>query len=245
MNQADYVISVFRRHYDAAQPPPGFACLELGPGDSLASVLVSKAFGASAVYLVDAGDYASRDPAIYTAVAARLRELGMAPHAPPVGRFAEMLRSSGAQYHTGGLRSLREIPSACVDLVWSQAVLEHVPRAEFLETLVEMRRVLRPHGVATHQVDLRDHLGGALNSLRFSDNAWEGRLMSHSGFYTNRIRFQEMLTLFDRAGFAADVRQRDQWQAVPTPRDRMARQFRGLSDDDLRVASFFVLLRPK
>jgi SAM-dependent methyltransferase len=244
MNQTDYVIAVFRRHLDAARLATGFVSLELGPGDSLASMLVARAHGGSAMYLVDAGDFASRDLAVYAAVAQRLAETGT-PVAVPLDSVARMMHACKAEYVTGGLMSLRSIPSASVDHVWSQAVLEHVPRGEFLETLVELRRVLRQDGVATHQVDLRDHLGGALNSLRFTDAVWEGRFMARSGFYTNRIRFVEMLDLFEQAGFAAEVLQRDEWPAVPTPRQCMSERFRWLPDDDLRVSSFFVRLRPR
>ena len=49
--------------------------------------------------------------------------------------------------------------------------------------------------------------------------------MSNSGFYTNRIRYSEMLDLFKQAGFEAEVAHTDRWATVPTPRRKMAPHF--------------------
>jgi hypothetical protein len=120
-----------------------------------------------------------------------------------------------------------------------------VRREEFDETLRELCRVLRPGGVASHEVDLRDHLGGALNNLRFTERRWESRAFFRSGFYTNRIRFREMLRRFDRAGFAVALSEVWRWNGVPTPREGMAPEFRSLPADDLCVKGFTAILRPR
>jgi hypothetical protein len=90
---------------------------------------------------------------------------------------------------------------------------------------------------------LKDHLGGALNNLRFSERRWESPLFSRSGFYTNRIRYSEMLTLFREAGFAIEWVKPVTWKALPTARERMHLAFRSLPDEDLKVSGFDVLLR--
>ena len=41
--------------------------------------------------------------------------------------------------------------------------------------------MIRPGGLCSHVVDLKDHLGGALNNLRFSQRVWESRTMAGSG----------------------------------------------------------------
>ena len=65
----------------------------------------------------------------------------------------------------------------------------------------ELFRILKPNGVCSHRVDLRDCLDGGLNNLRFSEARWEDALFRKSGFYTNRIRFREMVEIFEQAGF--------------------------------------------
>ncbi len=248
MDQPEYAYVTFRRHFDRAGFPRragGFVALELGPGDSLFSALIARAFGAAGSYLVDVGDFARRDMEPYRAMAAYLAEQGL--EAPDVARFhsvAELLAACGAQYLTGGLASLRAIPDQAVDFIWSQAVLEHIRRADFFDTLCELRRVLRDDGVGSHRVDLKDHLGGALNHLRFSERVWESGWMAGSGFYTNRLRYSEMLRWFEQAGFAVEVISVDRWDRLPTPRARLATGFREWSDEELCVAGFDVVLRP-
>ncbi|MEP6888985.1 MAG: class I SAM-dependent methyltransferase [Nitrospirales bacterium] len=155
-----------------------------------------------------------------------------------------ILAACRATYGTSGLSSLRAIPDKSVDFVWSHTVLQHIRRAEFLETMRELRRQLRPNGLSSHWVDLQDCLGGSLNNLRFSKSIWESSFMVQSGFYTNRIRYSEMLGLFKEAGFEADVIHIKRWDRLPTSRSKLSRAFRNLSDEDLCVRVFHVILRP-
>jgi hypothetical protein len=108
--------------------------------------------------------------------------------------------------------------------------------------LRELRRIQRQDGVSSHRVDLRDHLGGALNNLRFRERTWESGFVSRSGFYTNRIRYTEMLKLFREAGFEVEVTNVERWTHVPTACHKMATPFRDLSEEELTVSGFDVLL---
>ena len=244
-----YAYGVFGTHYERspfAGKGGNFTCLELGPGDSLFSGLIAKAFGAAQCHLVDAGDFCRRDTAPYLAMAEFLARAGQPlPAGTRSGDLDALLAGCGTRYWTEGLASLQAIPSASVDWIWSQAVLEHIPRREFLATLVQLRRILKPDGACSHRVDLQDHLGGALNNLRFSAATWESDWMRSAGFYTNRIRFAEMAQLFDAAGFAAEYPTVSRWDALPTPRHRMDAAFARLDEDDLRVSGFDVLLFPR
>ena len=222
----------------------GKVVLELGPGDSLATAVIARALGASRTYLVDAGPFATFDPAAYTALQQYLETQGLRP--PDVGRCSsrdEMLALCGAEYFTDGLEGLRRVPAQSVDRVFSQAVLEHVRRAEFDDTQREVARVLKTDGIASHQVDLKDHLGGALNSLRISESTWEADWMVASGFYTNRLRFSEVLDSMRRAGLAPETTDVQRFAALPTPRPRLAPHFRAMTDDELLVKQFDCIAR--
>ncbi len=157
---------------------------------------------------------------------------------------AELLARCASVYSTRGLESLRGIPDASVDFVWSHAVLGHIRSNEFLPIQRELRRILRRDGVCSHRVDLMDHLGGGLNNLRFSQRFWETDWLYRSGLYNNRIRYGRMLKLFEQAGFQTEVVQVDRWTRLPITRSRLAAEFRGLSDHELSVSAFDVLLRP-
>lgn len=109
----------------------------------------------------------------------------------------------------------------------------------------EFQRILKKDGIASHQVDLRDHLGGGLNNMRFSHKIWESGFFAKSGFYTNRIRFSEMIDLMTNAGFHVDVIKTELWESLPISRRSLSKEFSGLSDDDLLVNGFDVLMRPR
>src|SRR5580692_5480560 len=246
MDRPEYALRIFRRHFEVASltgKADGFVALELGPGDSLGSALIAKTFGASKTYLVDVESCASTDLGVYRRMESHLRLLGMYPpnldHCRTIDDVAE---SCGAVYLTEGLTSLRKIPSASVDFVWSNAVLPYVRRNQFVLTLQELRRVQRQGGVASHAIPIKDIIGGKLNDLRFGPGIWESPLMANSRFYTNRLRYQELLHLFREAGFEPEVIRRGEWETLPTPRRKMAKEFAMLPEEDLKVAEFDVLL---
>jgi predicted SAM-dependent methyltransferase len=139
---------------------------------------------------------------------------------------------------------MKEIPDASVDIIWSQAVLEHIRFSEFDDYLTQMRRIIKPDGLCSHRVDLKDHLGGELNNLRFNRKLWESDFFSKSGFYTNRIRFSDMLQRFKAAGFEIAWVKEDRWNALPTPVKRLDQDFQKLEINELCVSGFDVILMP-
>ncbi len=248
MDNPEYVLRNFEKHYAAAATPgagQAFTALELGPGDTLASALVVNGKGGGACWLVDVGEFARKEIDIYRGIAADLRNRGVpAPDLRDVDDVQAMLGQCHAQYLSNGLTGLRTIPDASVDFIWSQAVLEHIRKDDFADTMEELRRVLRPNGVCSHRVDLRDHLSAGLNNLRFPDMVWESSFFASSGFYTNRIGFSEILAVFQAAGFAVEVRAVDRWVNLPLPRVKMAAQFRDRSGNDLSISGFDVVAWP-
>jgi len=246
MDTSDYAIRVFEAHIERSGLSGqlrGKKLLELGPGDSIATAIIAAAHGAEAI-LVDAGSFVRADVSSYRDIVNRLAE---GPNDLPIDlgkcdSIEKLLERSRALYLTDGLQSLRRIESASVDLIFSQAVLEHVRCHEFLETMQECRRILKPGGIASHQVDLRDHLGGALNNLRFWETVWESKLFMGSGFYTNRIRYSEMLELCREAGFTIRSTSTRKWEQLPTPKHKLDKQFSKLPDEELCVSTFDLLL---
>jgi SAM-dependent methyltransferase len=247
MDDPDYAIGIFARHYRAAgSPGPGFSFLELGPGDSLASAVTGRAFGAAGGWLVDAGAYAARDMGLYRRLAAQL-----AKHLPgadlsavaDAADTADMLERFSVRYLETGLAGLRMVPDASCDMIFSQAVLEHVPRDEFAATIAEFHRILKPGGVGTHQVDFRDHLGGGLNNLRFSEKLWEAPWFARrSGFYTNRLRLSEMIAMMRAAGFGVEIAEVSRWAEAPLARANITPALSGVGEEDLRVWEAFIVL---
>ncbi len=246
MDQSAYVIGVFNAHCERAGLKGELkdrVILELGPGDSIATAIVAASHGAKAI-LVDSGKYASQDVNLYKFFAQNLRGVGLNPPDLSSARNIEdILDLCGSDYYTRGLSSLKAIEKNSVDLIFSQAVLEHVREHEFHQTMVECKRVLKNYGIASHRVDLKDHLGGGLNNLRFSNRVWESNFFVCSGFYTNRIRFSRMVGLMEEVGFKIELSKVDRWDAIPLARNKLATEFSHLSDDDLLTKGFDVILR--
>lgn len=242
-------ISAFRSHLDRARSlraiPDRFTMLELGPGDSVLSAGVAHALGARASWLSDAGDFANRDPKLFLDLDAALAAQGLPTNGLPPGlSFEDTLARLNARYLTGGVASLAEIPTGSVDFIWSSVVLEHVRRHEFERLAAELARILTPDGVMSHSVDLRDHLGGSLNNLRFSGERWEHPSWREAGFYTNRMSQAEIVALFARAGFKVIDLRNDLWPGPPLERAKMHPSFRDRTDAELSIAGFdFVLVR--
>lgn len=244
MDNSDYAIRIFRWHLKNAGivNPKGMTLLELGPGDSIATAIIAAAYGAKPV-LVDAGAFVRTDMLPYMNLVSALSEEGLPP--PDISECTsvhEILMRCNAQYLTDGLKSLQQLESRSVDLIFSQAVLEHIRYHEFQDTMLECYRLLKENCHCSHQVDLRDHLSEGLNNLRFSRALWESRLFSSAGFYTNRIRCNDMLEQFNQVGFQILRCTMQHWDILPINRMDLDSEFRSKSDDELCISVFDVLL---
>ncbi len=234
----------FSQFRSARNRRPG-SYLELGPGDTIARALVAAANGVERIWLVDSGNFARRDMRHYHAVAADLTARGFSvPDLSHCRRLDDILRTCRATYLTGGLASLREIADQSVDLIVSEAVLEHLPRGDLGAFFGEFSRLLTPGGLALHGIDLDDHLDGGLNHLRFSVETWEKPHIRNSGFYTNRFSYSQICAMARTAGLEVGEFYRLCW---PGPRLRRADLHPGLAgwtDQDLEICSFGLMLNP-
>jgi predicted SAM-dependent methyltransferase len=239
MEVPDYAYNVFSSHFKQASQdkplPEKFVSLELGPGDSLFSALISHSFGGGKTYLVDAGDYTIQELEPYKKMADFLKQknLPLPAGIDEANSVSEIMEICNASYLQSGLSSLKSIESNSIDFIWSQAVLEHIKRSEFLDIMKELRRIIREDGVCSHLVDLRDHINCSLNNLRFSEKIWESNFMTKSGFYTNRIQYPLMLDMFKEAGFAIKSTQVEKWESLPIERSQLDKQFASFTDEEL------------
>jgi SAM-dependent methyltransferase len=144
---------------------------------------------------------------------------------------------------TEGIKSLSRIPDSSIDFCFSNAVLEHINADDFDLLISEMRRILKPTSTSCHRVDLKDHLGGGLNNLRFSRRVWEGSLFKSSGFYTNRIRYNSYVTMFSSSGFCVETPRVERWNEIPIARRSLDAEFKNIPNDDLLVSGFDMVLK--
>lgn len=248
MDQPEYAVRVLQHHlarYPHPLPGGDLTALEIGPGKALTSAATAWAAGFSVIYLVDSKPLAELNIDALRRAAKNAGEVEgwRTPTVPPDADISETLRQMGAVYLADGLESMSQIADASVDFIWSQAVLEHIDRHEFREFARQLYRVLRPTGVASHTVDLQDHLGSSLNNLRFSRKVWESPIMRNSGFYTNRLRREEIIDAFESAGFVIEIPTTRRWRTLPLPRSSLATEFQRFTTDELRIAEFDLVVR--
>ncbi|MGE3856191.1 MAG: class I SAM-dependent methyltransferase [Dehalococcoidia bacterium] len=228
-----YFIDVARAHLDTIDVR-GKAVVELGPGDSLVGAITARALGAAEVWAIDVAPRATRSAQHYAEARRALTETGL----PATGDGFPGERD-GIHYRIDGLAGLRALPTGSVDIVWSNAVLEHVRREEMAPLIAEIARVLRPGGVSVHQVDLRDHLVGGANQLRVPSRWWESGLVARSGVYTNQMLLHEIVALFEAAGLTTESLTTTEWDDAHRPDPaRLAAPWCDAAPHDLRAADF-------
>lgn len=245
MDNPDYPISVFNLHKGKVYKhglPENWTGLEIGPGDSIASGMMAWAHGAQKTYLIDAGSFVSKDIAVYKRLSHAFAEKGYkTPDLSKATTFEDILNAHNIVYLTNGLESLKSIQSESIDFLWSHSVLEHVRVYEFNDLMVESARCLKSKtGRISHNIDLMDHLAKSLNNMRFKSTLWESAFWANSGFYTNRLRASQILDAMTHAGLSITDVQTGEWEEPPVPRDKLAPEFRTLSEQDLRIRTMHV-----
>ncbi|WP_376098419.1 methyltransferase domain-containing protein [Roseomonas sp. CCTCC AB2023176] len=208
--------------------------LELGPGRLVTRAPAYAALGCGPVWFADVEDDAPGDPAAYARVADLARAAGLpAPSIAAARTREEALAACGARLLLGGTEVLAAIPDGSVDLVISDVVLEHVRRDALAGLLSELRRISSPEALGTHAVDFHDHVGGALNTLRFPPWFWDGGLGARSGLYVNRLGLSAIEAAFSAAGFATRPVEVRRWPAPPPGAAAAHPAIRRRAEDDL------------
>lgn len=243
-NKIGYIYGVLRKHISFSESLEGKEVLEVGPGDGILSAVLAFAMGAKSTTLLDVNSYAEKNIKKYLEEIKRLEEefpvLKIINEKGP-NDMEDLLKLINAKYLTEGLNSLKSIESNQFDFIFSQAVLEHIRKKEFKETILEMKRVLKPSGVMSHAVDFKDHLGGSFNNLRFSNNFWEQDWFAYqSGFYTNRIQLSELRNILEEVGFDNDVKEIKKRDMMPNP-EILHQEFSKLDKSDLEVGSAHII----
>lgn len=134
---------------------------------------------------------------------------------------------------------MHEIPGDSVDLIISQAVMEHIDQLE--ETYTECFRCLKPGGFMSHQIDLRCHdTAPEWNGhWKYADPTW---CLMRGGrpWFINRSPCSTHTKLINQAGFKlhAEIRQT---AGSGVSRRQLADRFKELSESDLTTAGVLVL----
>ncbi|WP_179957505.1 class I SAM-dependent methyltransferase [Exilibacterium tricleocarpae] len=232
-------VCTFVERKDSAE----FEVLELGPGDSIFTAIIANRMGASKSYLVDVADAALSGYDDCRRMIRYLEDKGFCCDDLISLKDSKAIYDRiGLEYAIRGIESIKLMESNSIDFIVSNSVLEHLPKREFEGYMEELYRVLRPGGKVVHHIDLKDHLGGGLYNLRFSEQVWERPLFSQSGFYTNRIRCNALIELITAVGFHLEKVSEFTWSELPISRESLAAPFRYLSEEELKIRGVHIAL---
>jgi hypothetical protein len=220
MEQAGFAREIFRFHVQQRSAElhvaPGGTLLELGPGDSVASGILGRGAGFSAVDLVDVAHIADLRPAALDSLLVSLgAERSGLPASATAGEVRAWLDRQGIHYLTQGLHSLRQIDTETISYSFSNTVLQHVHRDELPEIVRELGRVHAPGSFASHSVNFTDHFSGGFLNHRLPEWLMESAWVKRANLYTNRIAPAAFVELFEGAGLRVHATATDFYDAPP------------------------------
>lgn len=151
---------------------------------------------------------------------------------------ADLAAGTGAIRYIAPWNSEKLIEAGSIDLIVSQAVLEHVD--DLSNAYRAMARWLRRTGYVSHQIDFKCHgMAEAWNGhLGYSDLTWKimrGRLP----YLLNRRVYSEHLACLRDAGFIIKNEQIAESSSGLT-RDQLAPRFQHVTEQDLRVSGALI-----
>jgi SAM-dependent methyltransferase len=225
-DEAGYVRSVFEKHSRVVLTRRDLSgdVVEIGPGGNVGVALLFLAAGASTATCVDEFPWVTTKLPVYSELAADADSL--------LDRLEYRLEQV----------ERTTLPAASVDIIYSHACLEHVrdPRL----TVRQIARLLRPGGVTSHQIDLRDHRDFAqpLAFLRYPTWAWTAAQSRR--VWTNRWRRSDWEAAFRQEGL--EVFRSEATGTVDVgdeARTSLSRQFRNRPLTDLTTSGLLIAAR--
>lgn len=162
----------------------------------------------------------------------------------------DWLGDVGIHYHAPGDAAKTEFADSSVDLYFSVAVMEHVPKVSVEQMIREARRILRLGGLSYHHIGLHDHLAETdasatkINFLKFGDLSW--KILGQNRIqYHNRLRRSEFVKMFDAAGLEIlECESKvDEASLRAIPRMRLNKKYRLFEADDLATYELTICSR--
>jgi hypothetical protein len=135
------------------------------------------------------------------------------------------------------------VERASIDLLFSQAVLEHVD--DLASSYRAMRLWIKPGGMLSHQIDFRCHSTARVwnGHWKYSDLTWR-LIRGRRSYLLNREPYSTHLRLLAENGFAFAGGQTAHLESR-IARSELASRFRHLTDQDLIISSALMQAVPR
>ena len=141
------------------------------------------------------------------------------------------------------------LPAGSIDLLFSNGVLQYIPRSILQGIFSEARRLASGSSIMAHRIRFIDQFSyfdnriSTLNFLRYSGAQW--RWLNSPLIYQNRLRVSDFRDLLNKEGF--ELLSEESLSAPPQElaKVELAREFKRYSREDLLVSHSFIVARPK
>jgi SAM-dependent methyltransferase len=261
-DEANYPLTVFHQHLTALEPLRGNLLgadvLEIGPGSNLGFGLLALLAGANSVTCLDAVPRVSVQksgtddlyPALIKTAAAYPDTYLVAPalleraRHDPDGLAQELL--DRITYRAPMDIARNNLPDASLDVICSHICFEHF--ADPAGAVAQIARLLRPGGVTSHLIDLRDHrdFNRPLDFLTYSDTLWHLATSHQPDAVRNRWRASEYRAAFGQHGLELLYLEVIHKTTVNAEmRRRFSCRFRALDLEDLGILYLLLVARKR
>ncbi len=134
-----------------------------------------------------------------------------------------------------------------VDFICSNNTFEHIPREILRDILVEFKRVLHPHGLMSHFIDMSDHFAHfdsritIYNFLQFSKKNWD--LLDNSIQPQNRLRFRDYLDMYHQTGLPVTREVIREGSLTELEKVKVHPEFSTYSPQELAISHAYIITR--
>jgi len=143
------------------------------------------------------------------------------------------------------------LPAESIDFIHTTSTLEHIQEEDIKKILNECYRILRPRGIISCLIDLKDHFSysdknlSQYNFLRYSSKKWNS--VNSSLNFQNRLRYPDYLRIINEAHFEIieeHPERPDKSESVELRRMKRAERFgTHYAVEDIGVKTLWVVLR--
>ena len=146
-----------------------------------------------------------------------------------------------------------KLNSESLDFIFSTSTLEHIPEQDILKILKECYRILKPNGILSSLIDLKDHYSyfdkniTYYNYLKYSDHKWS--LFNSPISFQNRARYPDYIKMIRESGFEIveqQVERPDKMDIKSMLHIALADKYKRKYDiKDLGVKTLWIVLKKK